>query len=270
MLNKDYLRAAVDIARESGALLVDAFGKGVRSEAKDDFDLVTEADRASEDIILRRLLSAFPSHTVIAEESGVRGGSSPAYRWHVDPLDGTKNFVRGYPAFALSLALECAGELVLGVVFDPVRQELFSAERGAGAFCNDERIQVSRVAQLEQCLVTTGFPSAKRHRHLNVQLLCQVSMTTQGLRRTGSSALDLSYVACGRVDAFWDIGLSSWDIAAGLVLVSEAGGRYSDLCGGRFATTAPDLLAANPIVHDSFVEVFTGVLAETGLQADPH
>ena len=265
-MNNCYLQTAVDIAREAGALLADYFAKGVDSEAKGYFDLVTEADRASEALILGRIRSEFPAHSVVAEESGCHAGSS-AYRWYVDPLDGTKNFARGYPAFSLSLGLEREGELVLGVVFDPIRQEMFSAERGAGAFRNDRRIHVSRVDRLEQCLVTTGFPSAKRHRQSNLQLFCQVSMTTQGLRRTGSSALDLSYVACGRLDAFWDIGLGSWDVAAGLVLVSEAGGRCSDLRGGRFTMAAPDLLADNSLVHDSFVRMFSEVLA--GRQAIP-
>lgn len=256
-MDRCYLQAAVDIARASGAVLADCFAKGVRAEAKGRFDLVTNADRAVEAAILERVRSDFPTHSVLAEESGGHTGTSDTYRWYVDPLDGTKNFARGYPAFSLSLALECAGELVVGVVFDPIRQEMFAAERGAGAFCNDERIHVSCVHQLDQCLVTTGFPSAKRHRESNMQLFWRLSMATQGLRRTGSSALDLSYVACGRTDAFWDIGLSAWDVAAGLVLVSEAGGRYSDLRGGRFALTHADLLADNAIVHGALVEMFS-------------
>jgi myo-inositol-1(or 4)-monophosphatase len=263
-VNRNYLQAAVDIARESGALLADCFARGVRSEAKGRFDLVTEADRAAEALILGRLRAEFPSHTVVAEESGKHAGSSASCRWYVDPLDGTKNFARGYPAFTLSIALEYADQLVLGVVFDPIRQEMFSAERGAGAFCNNTRIHVSAVDRVEQCLVTTGFPSATRHRHSNMHLFCQVSMTTQGLRRTGSSALDLSYVASGRVDAFWDIGLSAWDVAAGLVLVSEAGGSYSDLRGRRFSLSAPDLLADNALVHDSFVQMFGSGLDTEG------
>ena len=258
---KGYLQVAVEIARDSGALLADRFAKGVRAEAKGRFDLVTDADRAVEAVILGRLRSEFPTHSVLSEETGGHGDSSAVYRWYVDPLDGTKNFVRGYPAFSVSLALECAGELVAGVVFDPIRQELFAAERGAGAFCNDERMQVSHVHQLDQCLVATGFPSAKRHRDANRQLFWQLSMGTQGVRRTGSSALDLCYLACGRSDAFWDIGLGAWDVAAGLVLVSEAGGRYSDLRGGRFELTHADLLADNALVHDLLLEMFSSVLA---------
>jgi myo-inositol-1(or 4)-monophosphatase len=248
---KGYLQVAVEIARESGAMLADCFAKGVHAEAKGRFDVVTAADRAVEAVILGRIGSEFPTHSVLAEESGGQAGSSDTYRWYVDPLDGTKNFARGYPAFSVSLALECAGELVVGVVFDPVRQEMFAAERGAGAFCNDERMHVSGVHRLEQCLVTTGFPSAKRHRESDMRLFWQLSMGTQGVRRTGSSALDLGYVACGRTDAFWDIGL---------MLVSEAGGRYSDLQGGRFALTDTHLLADNAIVHDSLVQMFSDAL----------
>src|SRR5262249_35172929 len=156
-----------------------------------------------------------------------------SYRWYVDPLDGTKNFARGYPAFSVTLALEQHGELVVGVVFDPLRRELFAAERGSGAFCNDRRIRVSDAVRLDQCLVATGFPSARGHGCSDGRLLTELSLATQGLRRTGSSALDLAYVASARLDAFWDIGLKPWDVAAGALLVSESGGRCSDLRGQR-------------------------------------
>src|SRR5262249_45684200 len=156
-------------------------------------------------IILDRLRREFPSHGVVTEESGEYPGTSSTYRWYVDPLDGSKNFARGYPAFAVSLALACGEQLIVGVVFDPTRGELFLPVHGAGASCNARRIRVSTVSRLEECLVGTGYPSAARHADPNVALLHRVSMTTQGLRRTGSSALDLSYVACGRLDAFWDI-----------------------------------------------------------------
>src|SRR5262245_22466857 len=200
-------------------MLADAFAKGARSEPKGRFDVVTEADHASETLIVGRIRSEFPSHAVVSEEGGGHAGGPDPYCWYVDPLDGTKNFARGYPAYSVSLALKRADEIVLGVVYDPAREELFTAERGAGACCNGKRIGVSKVRRLEQCLMATGFPSARRHERPNTQLLHQICTTTQGLRRTGSSALDLSYVACGRIDAFWDIGLSAWDIAAGLVLV---------------------------------------------------
>jgi myo-inositol-1(or 4)-monophosphatase len=262
-MTRDFLRAAIEIAEASGALLADCFERDVASYAKSRFDVVTEADHASEALILDRLGFLFPSHGVIAEESGVRVCGDSPYCWHVDPLDGTKNFARGYPAFAVSLALECAGELVAGVVFDPVRQELFSAERGAGAFRNAQRIHVSDIHHLERCLITTGFPSASRHRQLDVDMFHRISMATQGLRRTGSSALDLAYVACGRVDAFWDLGLQSWDVAAGILLVTEAGGRCSAMSGAPFTLCGADLLADNGVVHDAFLQICSGTLRET-------
>ena len=261
-MTAEYLRVAIEVAREAGAVLAERFAHGsVFTDAKGEFDIVTEADRLAERIVLDHIRVMFPSHGVVAEESGGYRGSSSMYRWHVDPLDGTKNFARGYPAFSVSLALEREGEMVVGVVFDPIRAELFAAEHGGGAWRNHERVRVSSVDRLEQCLLTTGFPSAARHRHLDVPSLHHVAMRTQGVRRTGSSALDLSYVACGRLDAFWDIGLSSWDVAAGLVLVAEGGGTYSDLRGRRFAFTSPDLLASNPNVHQLFVTAFSDVLA---------
>src|SRR5262249_1926310 len=259
-MRRSFVDVAVDVARESGALLVDAFANGVEPENKGRFDVVTEADRASETLIVGRIRSEFPTHSVVSEEGGGHAGGPDPYCWFVVPLDGTKNFARGYPAFTVSLALKCGDELVLGVVLDPIRDELFTAERDAGAFCNGKRIGVSRVRRLDQCLMSTGFPSAKRHAKFNTPLCHQICMTTQGLRRTGTSALDLSYVACGRIDAFWDIGLSAWDVAAGIVLVSEAGGCYSDLQGGRVTFMGPELLADNALLHNSLVPVFSDVL----------
>ena len=251
------LDIAVDAAREAGDTLAEMFAMGVRAEPKGRFDLVTEADRAAEAIVLRRIRSAFPTHHVVAEESGSHAGCSTGYCWHIDPLDGTKNFTHGYPAFSVSIALECAGELVIGVVYEPIRREMFAAERSAGAFCNNRRLCVSPVNRLDECLVTTGFPSARRHSPSSMTLFSRIALTTQGLRRTGSSALDLGYVASGRVDAFWDVGLNTWDVAAGLVLVAEAGGCYSDLQGGRYALGCPDLLADNGALHDQLVRLFT-------------
>jgi myo-inositol-1(or 4)-monophosphatase len=261
MMSGNYLRTAIEIARDAGVMLTERFGAGVRHEAKGAFDLVTDADTAVETVVLHRIRAAFPSHTVVAEEGGSYAGTSELHRWFVDPLDGTKNFARGYPAFSISLALERAGELVAGVVFDPVRNEMFAADQGGGAFLNDRRIRVSPTKRMADSLVTTGYPSAARHGQGRVPPLHEVVRLTQGLRRTGSSALDLSYVACGRLDALWDVGLRSWDIAAGLVLLAEAGGRYSDLHGAPFDFVRSGLLATNGFVHDAFVEAFGAVAA---------
>jgi myo-inositol-1(or 4)-monophosphatase len=250
------LDVAIDVARESGALLAGRFTAGVQVDAKGRFDIVTEADHDAERVILQRLSSEYPSHAVVAEEGGRRSGTSSTHCWYVDPLDGTKNFARGYPAFAVSIAMECDGELVVGVVFDPIRGELFAAERGAGAFCNDRRIRVSAARRLDHCVIATGFPSASRHVCPDMRVLEHLAMTTQGLRRSGSSALDLAYVASARIDAFWDIGLKPWDVAAGRLLVIEAGGCCTDFRGGQLRSDGTELLADNGVVHNVLVQAF--------------
>lgn len=251
-----YLETAAEIAREAGALLAHYFERRVAFELKGEFDLVTEADRASEKLVLERLRSHFPTHAVVAEESGLTAGSSD-YRWYVDPLDGTTNFAHSFPMFNVTLALEHAGEMVAGVIFDPVRQEMFAAERGSGAYLNNRRIRVSNVTRLEDSLVSTGFPSRRRHQSVNIHFYHQMAMATHGVRRTGSAAIDLAYVACGRLDGFWEFGLNPWDMAAGRLLVVEAGGKYSDMQGGAHQlSSSPHLLADNGHLHEQNLEIF--------------
>jgi myo-inositol-1(or 4)-monophosphatase len=256
-----YLEIAIDIARESGALLSTYFERRVTFELKGDFDLVTEADRASERLVVERLRSHFPAHSIVAEEGGGREGSS-TYRWYVDPLDGTTNFAHSYPVYNVTLGLERDGEMLVGVVFDPTRQEMFSAERGAGAYLNNRRIRVSTASRLADSLVATGFPSRKRDLNVNIHFYHQMAMATHGVRRGGSAAIDLAYVACGRLEAFWEFGLNPWDMAAGTLLVTEAGGRCTDMKGGPHTVTAPHLLTDNSAIHqetlDLFAEVFRG------------
>jgi len=256
-----HLETAVEIAREAGAVLMARFDRRIAIESKGEYDLVTEADRASERLIVERLSLQFPSHGIVAEEGGGHEGMS-GFRWYVDPLDGTTNFAHGFPCFNVTMALESAGELIAGVIFDPVRDEMFTAERGAGAFLNTKRIHVSEVAKLADSLVATGFPSRKRHLHVNIHFYHQLAMVTHGIRRCGSAAIDLAYVACGRLDAFWEIGLNPWDMAAGLLLVAEAGGRYSDMHGQPHQLRGPDLLVDNGLIHDEilgmFGEIFRG------------
>jgi myo-inositol-1(or 4)-monophosphatase len=257
-----YLETAADIAREAGALLANYFERRVAFELKGDFDLVTEADRASEKLVVERLRSHFPSHSIMAEEGGGHEGSSD-YRWFVDPLDGTTNFAHSFPMFNVTLGLERAGEMIAGVIYDPVSQELFSAEQGAGAYLNHRRIRVSQCKRLEDSLASTGFPSRKRHLNINIHFYHQMAMASHGVRRTGSAALDLAYVACGRLDAFWEFGLMPWDMAAGSLIVREAGGAVSEMHGGPHSVTSSrDLLADNATVHDQiltlFGEVFQG------------
>jgi len=254
-----YLETAVEIAREAGALLANYFERRVLFELKGEFDLITEADRASEKLVVERLRSHFPSHTIVAEEGG--GHQSPSeYRWFVDPLDGTTNFAHSFPMFNVTLGLERAGELVAGVVYDPLRQEMFTAERGAGAYLNNRRIHVSKTATLADSLASTGFPSRKRHHNVNIHFYYQLAMASHGVRRTGSAAIDLAYVACGRLDFFWEFGLKPWDMAAGTLLVQEAGGRCSDMKGAPHNVTASEhLLADNGVLHDQVLEIFNEI-----------
>jgi myo-inositol-1(or 4)-monophosphatase len=250
-----YLEQAVEIAREAGALLAGYFERRVGFELKGEFDLVTDADRASERLVVERLRSHFPAHGILAEEGGGHESASE-YRWYVDPLDGTTNFAHGYPVFNVTLALERAGEMIAGVVHDPIRQELFSAERGAGAYLNNRRIRVSNVRRLEDSLVCTGFPSRKRHLSVNVHFYHQLAMATHGVRRSGSAAIDLAYVACGRLDGFWEFGLNPWDMAAGRLLTEEAGGRVSDMEGKPHCFSAAHLLIDNGHIHDQMLQIF--------------
>jgi len=250
-----YLETAVEIAREAGALLATYFERHVPFELKGEFDLVTEADRASEKLVVERLQSRFPSHGIVAEEGGGHAGTSE-FRWYVDPLDGTTNFAHTLPIFNVTLALEQAGEMLVGVVFDPIRQEMFTAERGAGAYLNNRRMRVSAAKRLEDCLLCTGFPSRRRHMSINVHFYHQLAMATHGVRRTGSAAIDLAWVACGRLDGFWEFGLNPWDMAAGRLMVAEAGGQISDMHGQPHLLDTPQLLADNGLLHEQLLEIF--------------
>ena len=256
----EFLETAAGIAREAGALIAGYHARGIGYELKGDYDLVTEADRASERLIVERLRSHFPTHSIVAAEGGGLEGSSE-YRWYVDPLDGTTNFAHGFPMFNVTLGLERAGELIAGVVYDPVHDEMFSAEAGGGAYLNNHRIRVSKTARVEDALVATGFPSRKRHENVNVHFYYQLAMMSHGVRRAGAAALDLAYVACGRLDAFWEFGLNPWDMAAGVLLVREAGGTTSDMRGGPFSLRGPHMLADNSLLHQPMLGVFGEIFA---------
>src|SRR5690348_10127196 len=256
-----YVETAVEIAREAGGLLATLFERRVPIETKGEYDLVTEADRASERLIVERLSTHFPSHGIVAEEGGGHESAS-GYRWYVDPLDGTTNFAHSFPMFNVTMALEDSGELIAGVIFDPIRNELFAAERGSGAYLNNRRISVSQTKRLSDSLVATGFPSRKRHLNLNIHFYHQLAMLTHGVRRCGSAAIDLAYVACGRLDGFWEFGLNPWDMAAGRLMVTEAGGNVSGMHGEPHELRGPDLVADNGLIHDEmlglFAEIFSG------------
>ena len=255
-----HLEVAQEIARETGALLAGYFERRVGFNLKGEFDLVTEADLASEKLVMERLHARFPTHGIVAEESGGSQGTSD-YRWYVDPLDGTTNFAHGFPVFCVSMGLERAGELVAGVIFDPLRNEIFTAERGAGACLNGRRIYVSKASRMADSLVATGFPSRKRHGDINVHFFHQVAMVTHGVRRAGSAALDLAYVASGRLDAFWEFGLNPWDVAAGSLMVTEAGGSITDMHGKPHNLHSPHIVANNTLIHNEFLQLLGEVFA---------
>lgn len=257
-----YLETAKEIAREAGGLLRGYFERRVGFELKGEFDLITEADRASEKLVVERLRAQFPSHGIVAEEGGGHDGPSE-FLWYVDPLDGTTNFAHGYPVFNVTLALERAGERIAGVIYDPIQDEMFAAERGGGAYLNNRRIHVSRTQRLGDCLVSTGFPSRKRHQNINVHFYYQMAMATHGVRRGGSAAIDLAYVASGRLDAFWEFGLNPWDMAAGLLMVTEAGGAVSDMNGGPVSLRGPHILTDNGRVHSEVLQMFREIFAGT-------
>ena len=253
-----YLETAQQIARESGALINQFLQKRIGFEMKGEYDLVTEADRSSERLIVERLLEHYPTHAIVAEEGGGQGTAS-GYRWYVDPLDGTTNFAHGFPMFNVTLALEQNGELIAGVVYDPVHDEMFSAERGAGAYLNGNRIHVSKASTIAATLAATGFPSRKRHENVNIHFYYQLAMLSHGVRRAGAAALDLAYVAAGRLDAFWEFGLNPWDMAAGVLLIREAGGVCTDMHGGPFEIRGRHLLADNGLVHEEIVALFAEI-----------
>jgi myo-inositol-1(or 4)-monophosphatase len=256
------------IAREAGALLLSYFHQELKIEYKGDADLVTAADRAAEALIRERITQQFPSHDVLGEEQGLNDQGSD-YRWYVDPLDGTTNFAHGYPVFAVSMALEHRdsqqARRIAGVVYDPTRDELFTAEQGKGAHLNGKSIHVSKIAQLKECLVATGFPSHKRHKNPNIHFYHQITLRTHGVRRAGSAALDLCNVASGRFDGFWEFNLNPWDTAAGVLIVEEAGGRVTRFDGSPFELNSSETLASNGLVHDALVHEFQEIFAGRGL-----
>ncbi len=244
------------------------FRKRVKIEYKGDVDLVTVADRKSEALILERIRGQFPAHDVMGEE-GTRIETGSDYKWYVDPLDGTTNFAHGYPVFCVSLGVERKGQRIAGVVYDPTRDEMFSAELGGGARLNENTIQVSSTPTLAECLIATGFPSKKRHKNPNIYFYHQLTLRTHGVRRAGSAALDLCNVASGRFDGFWEFNLNPWDTAAGVLIVQEAGGTVTDFAGGEFQIASRETLASNGLIHDAIVHEFKEIFAGRGLEELP-
>lgn len=275
--NLKWTPQAAEIAREAGAHLREFYAQGVATEYKGDVDLVTVADRAVEKLIRTRLGEVFPEHGIYGEE-GTRERMEQELRWYVDPLDGTTNFAHGFPQFCVSMGLEQRragmtadkdGTLLAAVIYDPLRDELFAAERGQGATLNDKPIRVSQTAELAEALVATGFPSRKRHQSPNIHFYHEFTLRSHGVRRAGSAALDLAYVAAGRLDAFWEFNLNPWDTAAGFLLVIEAGGRISDFAGGPFRLDSYEVLASNGWIHNELVGMFEDMFAGRRLTPIP-
>ncbi len=268
---------AAAIAREAGARLREFFAQGVETEYKGDVDLVTVADRTVEKLIRTRLAEAFPEHGVYGEE-GTRERMEGEFRWYVDPLDGTTNFAHGFPQFCVSLGLEQRpagiapnqdGTIVAAVIYDPMRGELYTAERGRGARVNGKTMRVSQIEVLAESLIATGFPSRKRHDSPNVHFYHEFTLRSHGVRRAGSAALDLAYVASGRLEAFWEFNLNPWDTAAGFLLVEEAGGRVTDFAGKPFRLDSREVLASNGLIHTELVGLFRDMFAGRDLAPIP-
>ena len=272
-----WVRQAAEIAMDAGAQLRRFFEAGVATEYKGEVDLVTVADRTVEAYLRRELAERFPAHGVFGEE-GTRDRLDAEFRWYVDPLDGTTNFAHGFPHFCVSLGLEQRspglpadqdGPIVAAVIYDPMREELFVAEAGKGAWRNGQRISVSTTRHLAESLVATGFPSRKRHANPNIHFYHEFTLRSHGVRRAGSAALDLAYVACGRLEAFWEFHLNPWDTAAGYLLVEEAGGRVSTFDGSPRRLDSREVLASNGRVHGELLETFERLFSGKNLDPIP-
>jgi len=265
--------AASEIAREAGSVLRDFYAKGVTTEYKGAADIVTIADRTAEKLIVERLSATFPNHGIYGEE-GTRDRLDQEFRWYVDPLDGTTNFAHAVPHFAVSMGLEQRkpgtkededGILVAGVIYDPMRDELYTAERGKGAFLNGKQIHVSKPDTLAESLVATGFPSQKRHLTPNMHFYHEFTLRSHGVRRMGSAALDLAYIAAGRLEAFWEFNLNPWDTAAGILLVEEAGGKVTYFDGTPVRLESKEVLASNGKIQAELIGLFADMFAGRNL-----
>lgn len=257
LILKVFLKEAIAAAKKSGELIKRRVGKIKTIDYKGAIDLVTDVDKASERLIKEHLFKKFPKHLFLGEESGgQREGNG--YRWIVDPIDGTTNFAHGFPYFSVSIALEIDRKPAVGVVYDPMHDELFYATKGGGAFLNKKKIKVSTIKDLKKSLLCTGFAyEIKDARDSNVEHFVDFLMTAQAIRRMGSAALDLCYVACGRFDGFWEIGLKPWDTAAAILIVTEAGGKLSKFNGAKYSHYDQEIMATNGLVHTQMSKILT-------------
>ena len=251
------LNIAVKAARRAGSIIERAAVSGVPLDvrAKRANDFVTQVDRAAEEAVIDVVRKAYPDHAILAEESGERKGTAAEYCWIIDPLDGTTNFIHGFPQYCVSIAVQHAGKAAHAVVYDPAKNELFTASRGRGAYLNERRIRVSRCRRLEDALVGTGFPFRELSRlEPYMKQLGRMMGSCAGVRRAGAAALDLAYVAAARLDAFWEMGLSPWDMAAGALLIQEAGGLVGDFSGDAGYLQSGDIAAGTPKVFTQLLQ----------------
>ena len=257
---RKFISVARHAASTVGALIFDHWQRPKEIAYKGVIDLVTSVDRQSERIIVDTLQRAFPDHSILAEEETNQRTSQTPYLWLVDPLDGTTNFAHGFPQFCVSIALQYEDESLLGLVYDPIRDECFEAMRGQGATLNGKPIKTSMIDELDKSLLATGFPYDRRDLADFYLTYFKAFMTRcQGIRRSGSAALDLCYLACGRLDGFWELKLKPWDVAAGSLIVREAGGTLSDFLGNPFTIWGQETLASNRLIHDEMVRIATGL-----------
>ncbi|MEI8176153.1 MAG: inositol monophosphatase family protein [Candidatus Omnitrophota bacterium] len=253
-MDTQYKKVAVAAALKSGALIKRSVGKIKNISYKGRINLVTDVDKASEKLIIRTILKAFPDHSILSEESRPTQGAS-GYKWVIDPIDGTTNFARQFPFFCNSIGLEKDGQLVLGVVYDPMRDELFCAEKGKGAYLNGKRIHVTAITTMSDAFLTTGFAYGLNRIKDNVDNFKRFLMRALAVRRPGSAALDFCYVACGRFDGFWELYLHPWDCAAGVLMVTEAGGKVTKFDGSEYSHYDREVLASNGAIHKKMVKV---------------
>lgn len=257
---KSVLGDAIEIAKRAGSVLREHYGEKQKIHFKGEIDLVTEVDRQAEDLIVAEIRKKYPDHSILTEESPPLEKAS-SYRWIIDPLDGTTNYAHGYPFFAVSVAAERDGEVVAGAVYDPLRDECFSARAGGGALLNGAPIRVSSIDLLRRSLLATGFPyDINTSDETNMEYFEAYARSAQALRRDGSAALDLCYLACGRFDGFWELKLRPWDTAAGYLIVSEAGGKITGLLGEPYSIYDGDILGSNGLIHHQMVEVVQRVM----------
>jgi myo-inositol-1(or 4)-monophosphatase len=250
------ISVAIDAAQQAGAVLVGFTRTGFRIEHKQIINLVTDADRQAEQCIIDVIHDAFPTHRVLAEERGLTEQPPSRYQWVIDPLDGTTNFAHGFPNYCVSIGVERDGHGIIGVVYDPTRDELFTAQIGQGAHLNGTPIAVSKTGHLDHALLVTGFAyDIRETSNNNLNHFARFALKVQGLRRTGTAALDLCYVAAGRFDGFWEVKLSPWDMAAGVVILREAGGAVTDFKGNPHSIYGQELVASNGPIHQLMLDL---------------